>query len=66
MDFAEKIEKALAAAKTVDDVQFIEDYVQHNENRPNYRTKAGREIRDELLDQCDERRQELEKITEPF
>ena len=55
MDWVERIQEARRMAKTIEDIEYIEDKIRTSPQRPNYRTNAGRETRDLLLSQCQEK-----------
>lgn len=59
MKFTDKVEKALSAATTLAEVEWIENKVETHPDRPNYRTKEGREIREKLREKCNDRALEL-------
>jgi hypothetical protein len=67
MEWVERIQEARKMAKTIEDIEYIEDKIRTSPQRPNYRTNAGRETRDLLLSQCHEKAlQFIKEGAEPF
>jgi hypothetical protein len=63
--YKEKVIKALASCISLEEIQQVQDAVQITD-QINRRTKAGRELTEELVFMCYDKREELAKTINPF
>lgn len=61
-----RVTNALKHAKTIEEVEYIEDQVDTHPSKPNYRTKQGREDRDKMYSMCRDKKEKLSKKLPPF